>query len=218
VRISTTTLESFRLFMQPEQDWMPEDELVATICGKFVPNRKVLIGQAFGAVLEHPDRYRASGGYLVPTRGGQGEVIALGDDVMGPALALIDRERTVFEPKALKAYGPHDVVARADQMVGARLIETKATLGSFDFDKYADGCQWRFMVDIFQPVSVTYQVFCLTESEANGVISLKDVHSFSLFPYAGVSDDCAALVADFAEYVERKGLTAVLDKRQREAA
>jgi hypothetical protein len=131
VRISTTTLESFRLFMQPDNEWMAEDELVATICGRFVPNRKVLIGQAFGAVLEHPDRYRASGGYLVATRGGAGEVIALGDDVMGPALALIDRERTVFEAKALKAYGPHDVVAKADQMVGARLIETKATLGSW---------------------------------------------------------------------------------------
>jgi hypothetical protein len=177
-----------------------------------------VVGQAFGAVLENPDRYRVDHGYRVSVRGVSADVIELSDDVMGPALALIDRERTVFEPKALKAYGPHDVVARADQMVGARLIETKATLGSFDFDKYADGCQWRFMVDIFQPVSVTYQVFCLTESEANGVISLKDVHSFSLFPYAGVSDDCAALVADFAEYVERKGLTAVLDKRQREAA
>jgi hypothetical protein len=218
VRISTTTLESFRLFCQPDNEWMPESELIDTILGKFVPNRKVVVGQAFGAVLENPDRYRVDHGYRVSVRGVSADVIELSDDVMGPALALIDRPNTVFEAKALKRYGAHDVVARADQMVGARLIETKTRFASFDFDKYADGCQWRFMADIFEPVSITYHVFCMDEGEANGVVTLKDVHSFNLFPYAGLHDDCAELVAAFAEFCEARGLTAALDQRQREAA
>jgi len=219
MRISTTTLESFRLFMQPEQDWMSEDELVATIRGQFVPTHNVLVGQAFGSVLEQPERYRVRGGYLVPpSRGRDGHAIALGDDVMGPMLALIDRERTVFEAKAVKAYGAHDVVAKADQMVGARLIETKATFSSFDFDKYAASCQWRFMADIFQPLSVTYHVACLAESEATGVLSLRGIETFTLYPYAALHQDCEGLVRSFVDYVTCKGLADVLEQRQRDAA
>lgn len=217
MRISTTTLESFRLFMEPDQEWMAEDELLATIRGQLVGNHKVWLGQAFGAVLEAPDRYRVRAGYAVQPRGCN-EVFQFGDEVMGPALALIDRPHTVFEAKATKRYGRHDVVARADQLVGAHLIETKTTLGSFDFDKYANSCQWRFMADIFEPSRVTYHVFCLHEDERNGVISLRGIESFDLYPYEAVAEDCAALVRAFEDYVTAKGLVEFLDQRQREAA
>jgi hypothetical protein len=218
MRISTTTLESFRLFMQPDNEWMAEAELMATIRGEFVPNAKVLLGQAFGAVLEDPDRYRIPGGYSVLPRGGS-EPVVLGDDVMGPALALIDRPLTIFEAKAAKRYGRHDVVAKADQLLGAHLIETKATLSTFDFDKYAASCQWRFMLDIFDGArKCTYRVFCLHEDERTGVVSLRSVDSFDLYPYAELHQDCAALVSEFESYVAAKGLTSVLDARQVEAA
>lgn len=217
MRISTTTLESFRLFMDPEQEWMSEDALLDTIRGAFVPTRKVLVGQAFGAVLEAPELYRIPGGYRVTPRGSD-VAIELGDDVMAPALALIDRAATVFEAKAAKRYGRHDVVAKADQLRGAHLIETKTTFSTFDFDKYAASCQWRFMADIFDGVrKVTYQVFCLDEHD-NGVIELKGVETFDLYPYAALHEDCDALVREFEAFVTVKGLVALLDARQLEAA
>lgn len=213
MRISTTTLESFRLWLEPEQDWLQEADLLDTIAGKFVGNHKVWIGQAFGAVLETPERYRVSGGYRVPVRGSS-EVISLGDDVMGPALALIDRPRSVFEAKGIGQFCGHDVVAKADQMVGSDVIETKTTLSSFDFDKYANSCQWRFMADIFQAPRVTYHVFCLSESEANGVIALKSIETFHLFPYDGMRDYCETLVREFDTYVGMRGLRPLLNARQ----
>lgn len=216
MRISTTTLESFRLFEQPDTDWMTEAELMATIRGQFTGNRKVHIGQAFGRVLEHPDRYRVPGGYRVPIRGTE-EFIELGDEVMSAPLALIV-PGSVFEAKGVRRYGAHDVVAKADQMTGARIIETKATLGTFDFHKYADGCQWRFMADIFQPRAITYHVFVLDEDEANGVIRLKATESFNLFPYPELHQDCRDLVSRFVEYVRWRGLDVVLEQRQAEAA
>lgn len=216
MRISTTTLESFRLFMQPDQEWMAEDELLATIRGQFVGNHKVWLGMAFGAVLEHPAAYRVDGGFRVEHLRGCPESFDFGDDVMEPVFALID-EGTVFEAKATKRYGRHDVVAKADQMVGAHLKETKATLGYFDFDKYADSYQWRFMADIFEPAKITYHVVCLDESEANGVISLRGIESFDLYPYADVHNDCLDLVRQFEEYVTAKGLVALLDARQQAA-
>lgn len=216
MRISTTTLESYRLFMEPDQEWMPEEDLLATIRGEFCGNPKVWLGQAFGAVLETPERFRVSGGYRVTPRGCD-YAIDLGDDVMAEALALIDRPRTVFEAKAIGRYDSHDVVAKADQLVGATLIETKTTLSTFDFDKYAASCQWRFMADLFDVPSVTYHIFCLSES-ANGAIELRGVESFTLYRYPELHQDCLALVREFAGYVEAKGLTALLDARQQMAA
>lgn len=207
MRISTTTLESFRLFMQPEQDWMTEEALLASIRGEFEPTHQVEVGLAFGQILETPHAYRVPGGYRCVD-------IALGDDVMGPALALIDRPRTVFEAKAVKRYGAHDVVAKADQMVGAHLKETKTTLSSFDFDKYAASCQWRFMLDLFEAPVCTYHVFCLFESAQNGVIELKSIETFNLYPYAALHQDCCNLVAQFEAYVDVKGLRGLLDDRQ----
>lgn len=207
MRISTTTLESFRLFMDPEQDWMSEEQLIASIRGEFVPTHNVDVGLAFGKILETPDAFRVPGGYRVGD-------IALGDDVMGPALALIDRPRTVFEAKAVGRYGAHDVVCKADQMVGAHVTETKTTLSSFDFDKYAASCQWRFMLDIFKAPVCTYHVFCLFESAQNQVIELKSIETFNLYPYAALHQDCCNLVAQFEAYVDVKGLRRFLDERQ----
>jgi hypothetical protein len=215
MRISCTTLESFRLFMEPEQEWMSEDDLLATVRGEFVGNHKVWLGQAFGAVIEHPSVYRVPGGFRVDSLRGCPESFVFGEDVMEPVFELI-ADGTVFETKGVKRYGRHDVVAKADQMVGSHLIETKTTLGSFDFDKYAHSCQWRFMVDIFEPSKVTYHVFCLDESDT-GVISLKGIETFDLYPYADVHNDCLNLVRAFETYVTAKGLAALLDARQHAA-
>lgn len=209
MRISTTTLESFRLYMQPEQDWMTEDSLLATIRGEFTPTPAVLLGKAFGQVLETPDPYRVANGYSC-----HGQYFS--DAVMQPALALMDR-RGVFEAKATKEYGPCTVVAMADQIVGARLVEHKTTLGTFDIDKYLASCQWRFMADIFEPLSITYHVFCLNE-ERDGSIGLRGIETFNLYPYAALHEDCCELVRRFAEYVTVRGLDGLLRARQKAAA
>ena len=212
MRIYTTMIESFRLFMDPEQEWMAEQDLIDTICGKFVPNHKVTLGQGFGRVLEDPDRYLVPGGYRITVNG---EALEFGLDVMNPALAVVDR-RGVFEAKGIGRYGAHDVVAKADHLLGAALSEFKTTLSTFDFDKYANSCQWRFMADIFQPSSITYHVFCLSEA-TNGVISLRGIETFTLYPYEKMRADCEALVWDFVAYVTAKGLAPLLDERQRNA-
>lgn len=208
MRISTTTIESFRLWSDPEQDWMSEESLLDTIRGKFVPTPAVLFGQAFGKVLERPWEFEITGGYQYKDQ-------FLAYELMAPALALMDHDFGVFEAKASREYGDCTVVAMADQIVGAHLIEHKTTLSAFDFDKYAKSCQWRFMADIFQPTYVTHHVFCL--SDAYGRLELRSIESFDLYPYPAMHDDCCDLVKRFAAYVESRGLGDMLRERQRVA-
>lgn len=214
MRISTTTLESFRLFMQPDQEWMTEQELIDSISGVFKPTPAVRLGLAFGKVLENPDAYRVPAGYVFDDAGHL--EYQFSHQTINPCLALIDRNG-VFEAKGVKRYGDCDVVAKADHLIGTHLSEFKTTCGSFDFDKYAASCQWRFMVDIFQPSAVTYHVFLLDDHD-NGVVELRGIESFNLYPYAELHQDCCDLLARFTDYVTAKGLDVLLKARQKEAA
>jgi hypothetical protein len=212
VRISATQLESFRLFSNPENEWMTDEKMVEALTGAFVPDHKVNLGSAFGKVLEDPDRYMVPGGFRLYVNR---EPFEFSRDVIEPCLRLIDR-RGIFEAKAVQRYDDCDVVSKADHLFGATLSEFKTTLGQFDFDKYAESCQWRFMADAFQPRRITYHVFCLAEA-TNGVIELKDTHTFSFYPYGNLSADCLRLVRDFKDYVTRKGLDGLLRARQEAA-
>lgn len=205
VRISTTTLESFRLFMQPDRDWMTEQSLIDTITGKFEPTPAVLLGLGFGRVLETPERFLVPGGFKY------------GDyffslDMMSEPLAQIDRSG-VMEAKGTKQYGDCMVVAKADHLLGSHLSEFKTTLSTFDFDKYAASYQWRFMADIFAATQITYRVFCLSDSD--GITDLRSIETFNLYPYAGMHADCEALVGQFKAFVVAKGLDGLLIERQR---
>jgi hypothetical protein len=229
VRISTTTIESYRLWRQPDQEWMSEADLLASIRREFTPNRQVLLGLAFGRVLEEPDLYRMSGGYggvfvskpyddgspglefVRPPAGGKHPEFFFSLDTMAPAFDHVDR-RGVFEAKAQKDYGDCQVVAKADHLLGSHLSEFKTTVNSFDPDKYALSCQWRFMADIFQPSVITYKVFLLSDDEA-GIIGLRGVESMNLYPYAKLHEDCCELVEEFKSYVIRKGLDNLLRER-----
>jgi hypothetical protein len=209
VRISATTLESFRLFMAPSNDWMTEEELLATIRGEFVPNHKVKLGLAFGKVLETPERYRGRAGY-------QCGDFFFSNDVMAPALAEIDR-RGIFEVKSQRLYGDCMVVCKADHLLGSHLSEFKTTLSNFNADKYAESCQWRFMADILQPALITYRVFCLSEDHQTGEIGLNSIETMNLYPYPALHQDCCDLVEEFKAYVTRNGLDGILRERQKQA-
>lgn len=220
MRVSATTLESFRLYM--EADFMPEAELIETIQGVFRPNKKMMLGQAFGRCLEKPEKYRQDAGefaeapyYRVPIRVGEEWVeYIFSEAMMQPCLDVFDR-RGVFEAKATKEYGDVTVVAKVDQLLGTGIIENKTKLSQFDFDKYQESYQWRFMLDLFDgATSVSYNVFLLHEDKDDGSYSLKDIEQFTLYPYPDLHQDCVEMVGRFTEYVKQRGLEDVLREKQ----
>lgn len=202
MRISTTTLESFRLWRRGR---VPEAELVATIKGEFVPTPRVRLGRAYGRILEAPDLHRVPDGYAC-------DGYRFEADVVDPALATIDR-RGLFEVKATREYGAHTVVAKADYALGGDLEEFKTRLGSYRPEKYAESCQWRFELNLFGALSITYKVFRLSQDP----IALEAIEVLPLYPYPTLHADCGALVEAFVAYVERRGLAFYLQPRFEDA-
>jgi hypothetical protein len=201
MRISTTTLESFRLFM--DQDWMAEADLINSIKGIREETPQMRLGTAFHSVLETPDHYRVPLGYLC-------DGFSFPDATMQQPLDLIDR-RGVFEVKATKQFGPHTVVAKADHIVGTSIAEHKTTCSSFDVDKYLQSYQWRFECAIFEPSSITYRVFCLEDPKEH-IVHLRSIETATVYPYPALERDCAQLVRRFIDYVTQRKLTQYFER------
>lgn len=210
MRVSCTTLERFRLFIEPGQEWLSEAEFLASIKGEGAQTPALLLGRAFGQILEKPWEYTVASGFAHgPFR--------FSAATMAEPLRLMDHRSGVFEAKATKEYSRSLVVAKADQIVGAHLFEHKTTLGTVDVEGYLASYQPRFMLDLFEAAVVTYHVFRLRELPDLSY-EVREIESFNLYPYAGLHADCAALVREFEEYVEAKGLGDYLRARQAEAA
>jgi hypothetical protein len=214
MRVSTTTLESFCLTMDPENESATEQELVATILGRWAGNANTERGYAFGQILEYPDKYRTPAGFTVPVSRDGLKKVTFETGWVEACLSCVSREG-IFEVKAAKPYFDNiDVVAKVDQLEGRRVREFKNTTSTFDFDKYERSMQWRYYLDVFDLDVVTYQVFELSES-SSGVLDLRNVHEFNLYAYPQLHADCESVLRDFQAYVRRRGLEHVLLERQR---
>jgi hypothetical protein len=200
MRVSTTTLESFRLYMT--RDFMSEAELLSSIRGEFKPNRVMQLGSAFHSILETPDVcVRPSGDYVA-------DGIVFPGDVVAPCLPLFDRSGA-FEVKATKDFHINGqtwtVVSKADQLVRLDVVENKTKWAVFDLNRYAESYQWRFYVDVYGAQRVRYNVFCLSEY-ADGEIGLRSIEQFNLYPYPRLAADCRSLLSEFVEYATKRNL------------
>ncbi len=198
MRISATTLEGFRLWREGVK---PTADLIAQIQGQFTPTPRILLGRAYGRVLERPDEHRTPLGY-------ECDGFRFEADAIDPALARIDR-RGFFEVKATKKYGPHTVVSRADHVRGSVLSEFKTRVGAYHQARYVESYQWRYMAEMFEPSAIRYLICRLSEAP----FALDAIEEFSLQPYPRLHDDCCQLLDAFVVFVRRHALEPFLPDR-----
>ena len=212
MRISTTAIEAVRRYLEPENEWMTESKLLAQLRGDELESPARRLGKAFGRILEMPLEYydRARAGFDC-------EGLFFSSAVMAEPLGLMDYEHGHFEVKGKRAYADgHEVVAVADQVVGARILEHK-TSDYFDAETYLASCQWRFLLDVLGGLSVEYLVFLLKVAD-DGEIKLRGIERLTVYPYPTLHDDCQSLVDQFVAYVSLRGLGPALEAHQRRRA
>ncbi len=211
MRISATTLEAYRLWREqdPDDEWMSEAELIATITDEAIRTLPMQIGLSYHAILEHPEPCRTLwGGY-------EHDGILFDSEPVDQMLERI--QPGVFEVKttaslAVPGAGMITLVAKADHLVGLHCDEFKTTLSGFDAAKYMDSYQWRVMVLLFGCTSVSYHIALIKEGEK--AIALKSIESFDVYPYADLERDVRSLLREFVHYVNLRGLDGFLRQRQ----
>jgi len=210
MRISTTTIESFRLWQTG--DWMSEEDLQATIKGEFVPTFNTELGKHYHAILEEPEPYRSLFGY---GRGGfQFEAAAIDEMLARINPAGVPEVKTARELLVAGAGVVH-LVSKCDWIAGLHIDEFKTTLEGFDAEKYMASYQWRIMTMLFEATSVSYHVALLKDETEK--ITLRGIESLNVFPYPQLEADVRHLLREFVHYVNLRGLGDILRERQRAA-
>jgi hypothetical protein len=188
-------------------DWMKEQSLIDNIKGIYTPGWQAQHGTAFHKIIETPEPFKVPDGYRAD------DVLFSAEDI-GECLPCLDR-RGVFELKATKDYVVNGqvvtVVTKVDQAIGGHIEENKTKWSQFDIDSYMESMQWRYYLDSYRALSVRYNVFCF-DKRASGLIELRSIERFRMYPYPELQSDCVNVLRRFVEYVDSKGLRSYLEE------
>ena len=180
MRISTTTLESFRLYCTGE--WMSFEAMVATATGTVEWNEKMLVGSAFEAAVNEADT-----DLEIP---------------LDPVGVL--RVRTILpylrtpQVKIVGEVAGHDLVGVADYLVGNEIRDLKCTHRAIDPERYAHSLQWQVYLLLFGSDTFWYDVVHVANRRDMWVV--KDIQSFSLRPYPDMPATIERWVLEYADW------------------
>ena len=181
MRISTTTLESFRLYRTG--DWMSFDEMVASATGTVQWTEKMLIGSAIEAAVnevafDHDIPLDSAGVRMVKT--------------------LLPAMRTP-QVKIVGEVAGHDLVGVADYLVGNEVRDLKCTHRAIDPERYAHSLQWQAYLILFEADKFWYDVAHVSQNR-DGIWIVKDVQSFSLRPYPAMPANLERWIREYADW------------------
>ena len=105
---------------------------------------------------------------------------------------------TTREMRANGQYGGLTVTGQVDAVEGRIVIDHKTT-GKFDPERYLNGCQWKFYLDIFDANEFRWNVFVLKELEplTYGVAAPQ---TLTAYRYPEMHGHCQALAADYLAF------------------
>lgn len=154
------------------------------------PSEKMMAGTAFHAALE------------TAQDGDHTEFSA-----MGYRFELPDAELSLpalRELRAFKAYGDLQVTGKVDCLDG-KIVEDHKTTSRVDMERYLEGCQWRFYLDIFEANVFQWHIFELKELEPK-VYRVSAPQILRAVRYPELYQDCARLAEEYLAFAREQNL------------
>lgn len=214
-RISVTTLEKFRRYMQEVSSFDTEQSLVESLKGLFKGNDKTEFGSAYHKLIEGKYQIHQGGIVLVEDKD---KSFAFNAEQASPALEYRKNHPVmVHEMDARKVYetvfGPIQVTSRVDGVDGSIVRDIKTRFKPlYKESEYSDSVQWQFYLDIMEADSFCYDVF-----EIKGFDSLPkqkpyimpDVQIIALPEikcerFTGMEDNIQMWLNCFMEYIDNR--------------
>ena len=107
----------------------------------------------------------------------------------------------VSEFSVSRAYGDLLVSGRLDGLSGRVVTEFKTT-EQFDADRYLDGLQWRFYLDMTGADRFDWHVFEMSE-QGYKHYEVRRYHQLTQFRYNDLREDCEKAAADYLVFAQR---------------
>jgi len=105
---------------------------------------------------------------------------------------------SIREMRAYRKYGGLTVTGQVDAVEGKLVVDHKTT-GRFDPERYLDGCQWKFYLDLFGADEFRWNIFVIKEVEPQ-VYRVSPPQTLTAYRYPGLHDYCANLAAQYLDF------------------
>jgi hypothetical protein len=197
ITVRATTVESFRLYMDPDCELISVDEIEARLRGESTEvsdeaRLRMDRGTAFhdavatGAVTIGDFSFMPS--TLYKARAGLDGAVSEAEGSM-----VVDVDGTLVR-----------VTGHADYLRGLDLWEIKTSDKSIPADRHADSMQWRIYCLLFGVERVTYRLVQLAY-EKSGVIYARSIDDVVLYPYPRLRHDVVMCLRDLLAFAELRG-------------
>lgn len=183
MRARVSNLEAFRRWRQ-EEDKSVED-FIASL--RMSPSPPMIAGTAFHKALE------------MACPGDYDQLSAMGHTFILPDGVLVLPD--IRELRGFANYGPLQVTGCVDILAGKR-IEDHKTTSRFDAERYIEGYQWRFYLDLFGADVFRWNVFEIRETKPL-VFEVADVQILEQHRYPGLHRDCERLAGQFYDVMSQ---------------
>lgn len=212
LRISVTTLESFRRLIRTE--YGSEAELIASIKGQpFEPSWQMNAGRAWDDALWLPaDETREVAGTSFGRWGKYWfnlAAVQYANKLLGLGVWQI-KEVEVMHVGGRRL--PVQVVAHADHVRGLEITDNKARFGTVDLSSYEHSLQWRFYLHIHQAASFRYAVWHFFDPDGGNYCDLKESMTVRFWNYPAMAEDCHRWLIEFLAWADDKDLFVYLDR------
>ena len=105
---------------------------------------------------------------------------------------------SIREMRGYGQYGSLTVTGQVDGVEGLIVTDHKTT-GKFDPERYLNGCQWKFYLDIFGANEFRWNIFLLKELEAL-TYGVSEPQVLKAYRYPEMRDHCEKLAADYLDF------------------
>lgn len=183
-KTSVSALESFRRF---QNELLDQDELIERLTTPYQPTSDNV------RIQKGNDLHR-----FIETGSADGMLLKWDVDSIARNLEPgdIEGEREIWISGDV---GDTHIYAKADLVRGLEMRDFKATGTPFDADSYEASYQWRLYLALTGCEKFIYRVFEVSDSAPYRVLR---GHTFPLYTYPAMVDDCLSLIGDFRVWAQ----------------
>lgn len=119
----------------------------------------------------------------------------------GYRFILPDADIALPDVREMRAYGNYhglDVTGQVDAVEGKIVFDHKTT-GKFDPERYLNGCQWKFYLDLFGANEFRWNIFVIKEQEPK-VYSVSAPQTLTAHRYPEMHEYCEKLAREYSAF------------------
>ncbi len=198
--VSVTNLDTFRWWQGEEG--LDLDWLLARLRGE-EETEAMRVGKAFHAALEEAD-------------GGEIESLITSDYRFDFNCDCELPVSHIREASVEADYGGLLVRGRVDALDGKTVTDFKVT-ERFDPDRFFEGYQWRYYLDMTGCDKFIWRVFVIREFGGPGSYEVYQTHTLSQNRYPGLREDCAKLAREYLRFWNENECVRNIVRQRKEA-